>query len=168
MFKSSGHSKSKPSPDSLFGIDVDSVPPCPNHHPSVPSSLWILEAPLGRYWASLVAQMVKNLSAIPGTWVQSLGPEDPLRRKRQHTPVFLPRKSHGWRNLVSYSPRDHKESDTTEPLSMSTNVKPLLFHSFSLGPQNFRQNHLCCLILFSEVPRGAELGSEPLTFLFHQ
>ena len=29
-------------------------------------------------WASLVAQMVKNLPALWETWVQSLGWEDPL------------------------------------------------------------------------------------------
>ena len=29
-------------------------------------------------WASLVAQMVENLSAIQETWVRSLGYEDPL------------------------------------------------------------------------------------------
>ena len=29
-------------------------------------------------WASLVAQMVKNLPAMWGTWVRSLGWEDPL------------------------------------------------------------------------------------------
>ena len=31
-------------------------------------------------WASLVAQMVKNLSAMQDTWVQSLGQEDPLEK----------------------------------------------------------------------------------------
>ena len=31
-------------------------------------------------WASLVAQMVKNLPAIQETWVQSLGWEDPLEK----------------------------------------------------------------------------------------
>ena len=30
------------------------------------------------------------------------------------TPVFLPRESHGQRSLVGYSPKGHKESDTTE------------------------------------------------------
>ena len=30
------------------------------------------------YWDSLVAQMVKNLTAMQETWVQSLGQEDPL------------------------------------------------------------------------------------------
>ena len=38
------------------------------------------------------------------------------RRKWQPTPVFLPGKSLGWRNLVGYSPWGHKESDTTERL----------------------------------------------------
>ena len=32
----------------------------------------------------------------------------------QPTPVFLPVESHGQRSLVGYSPRSHKESDTTE------------------------------------------------------
>ena len=38
----------------------------------------------------------------------------PRRRKWQPTPVFLPRKSHGQRNLEGYSPWGRKESDTTE------------------------------------------------------
>ena len=35
-------------------------------------------APLAFFWASLVAQMVKNLPAKQGTWVRFLGWEDPL------------------------------------------------------------------------------------------
>ena len=31
-------------------------------------------------WASLVAQLVKNLAAMQETWVQSLGWEDPLEK----------------------------------------------------------------------------------------
>ena len=38
------------------------------------------------------------------------------RRKWQPTPVLLPRKFHGWRSLVGYSPWGRKESDTTEEL----------------------------------------------------
>ena len=38
------------------------------------------------------------------------------RRKWQSTPVLLPGKSHGQRSLVGCSPRDHKQSDTTEQL----------------------------------------------------
>ena len=36
--------------------------------------------PLQYSWASLVAQLVKNLSAMWETWVQSLGWEDPLEK----------------------------------------------------------------------------------------
>ena len=45
--------------------------------------------PLQCSWASLVAQMVKNLPAMQETWVESLGWEDPWRRAWQPTPVFL-------------------------------------------------------------------------------
>ena len=38
---------------------------------------------------SLVAQMVKNKLAMPETWVQSLGQEDPWRKDRLPTLVFL-------------------------------------------------------------------------------
>ena len=54
--------------------------------------------------------MVKNLPIMQETgfdpWVKKIL----WRRKWQPTPVFLPRKSHGQRNLVSYSPCDRKES----------------------------------------------------------
>ena len=46
--------------------------------------------------------------------VQSLDQEDPLERKCQPTPVFLPGESHGQQSLLDYSPWDHKELDTTE------------------------------------------------------
>ena len=38
----------------------------------------------------------------------------PWRRKWQPTLVFLPGKSHGQRSLGGYSPRGHKELDTTD------------------------------------------------------
>ena len=33
-------------------------------------------------WASLIAQLVKNLSAMQETWVQSLGWADPLEKEK--------------------------------------------------------------------------------------
>ena len=66
---------------------------------------------------TLVAQMVKNPSAMQETWVQSLGREDPWRREWQPTPVFLLRESNGQRSLaISQRIRHgaHKELDTTE------------------------------------------------------
>ena len=35
-------------------------------------------------------------------WIQSLGQEDPLERKWQPTPVFLPGKSHGLWSMAGY------------------------------------------------------------------
>ena len=62
----------------------------------------------------LVAQLVKNLTAMQETWVQSLGREDPWRRERLPTPVlFWPGEFHRL-----YSPWGGKESDTTEQLSL--------------------------------------------------
>ena len=41
-------------------------------------------------WASLVAQMAKNLPAIWETWVQSLGQEDPLEKEMTaHSNILL-------------------------------------------------------------------------------
>ena len=39
-----------------------------------------IDYPLQYSWASLVAQLVKNLPAMRETWVQSLGWEDPLEK----------------------------------------------------------------------------------------
>ena len=39
-----------------------------------------IDYPLHYSWASLVAQLVKNLPAMPETWVGSLGWEDPLEK----------------------------------------------------------------------------------------
>ena len=66
-----------------------------------------------------MAQMVKNLPAMQETQVLSLGWEDPLERRWQPTPVSLPRKSHGERSLVGCSPWGHKESGTTERLTLT-------------------------------------------------
>ena len=61
--------------------------------------------PLHHSWASLVAQMIKNPSAMWESWVWSLG---------WNTPVFSPREFHG-----QYSPWGHKELDRTEWISFS-------------------------------------------------
>ena len=63
-----------------------------------------------------ITQLVKNLPTMPTmreTWVQTLGWEDPWRKKRLPTPVFWPGELHGL-----YSPWCHKESDRTEQLSL--------------------------------------------------
>ena len=69
--------------------------------------------PLQYSWASLVAQLIKNLPTMQETWVRSLGWEDLLRRERLPTSVFWPGEFHGL-----YSPWGCKELDTTEQLSL--------------------------------------------------
>ena len=58
-------------------------------------------------------------SACDGGNVASIsGWEDPRRRAWQPTPVFLPGEVHRQRSLAGYSPWGHKESDTTERLTI--------------------------------------------------
>ena len=45
----------------------------------------ITDAHWGLEGASLLAQLVKNPPAMPETWVQSLGGEDPLEKKGKAT-----------------------------------------------------------------------------------
>ena len=61
--------------------------------------------------ASLVVQMVKNLSAMREIWVQSLGQKDPLEKgMATHSSILAWNTPHGQRSLVGYSPWGHKES----------------------------------------------------------
>ena len=64
--------------------------------------------PLQYSWASLVAQLVKNLLAMREIWVQSLGWEGPLEKEKATHSSILAWKVHGL-----YSPGGRKESDMT-------------------------------------------------------
>ena len=67
----------------------------------------------GNTFASLVAQMVKNLPSMQETWVSFLGQEDPLEQKMAtHSSILA------WRIPWSEEPRrlqsmDSQESETT-------------------------------------------------------
>ena len=92
--------------------------------------------PLQYSWVSLVAQLVKNPPATQETWVQSLGREDPLeKRKANISPIFWPREFHGL-----FSPWGCKELDTTEKfyLYWLTHIRTLT----SLPPQDRAPYHL--------------------------
>ena len=65
----------------------------------------------------MVAQMVKNLSAVPETWFSPWVGKILWRREWLPTPLFLPEEFHGQRSLVGYSSWGHKESDTIEWLT---------------------------------------------------
>ena len=77
--------------------------------------------PLQYSWASLMAQLVKNLSTMQETWV-SLGWKNTWRRERLPTPVFWPGEFHGL-----CSPRGRKESDTAERPSFCVILQYLSF-----------------------------------------
>ena len=74
----------------------------------------VIDYPPQYTWASLVAQLVKNLPAVWKTWVWSLGGKTPWRREMLLTPVFFLGEFHGL-----YSLWGRKELDTTEQLWLS-------------------------------------------------
>ena len=73
-------------------------------------------------WASLVAQMIKNLPTMWEILVQSLSWEDPLEKRMATDSSIL-----AWRISWTegpggppYSPWGHKELDTTEPTQFTS------------------------------------------------
>ena len=89
------------------------VPPASNGHGFyvAPKILFDLRVTTV-HWTILVSQMVKNLSAMQGTQVQSLRHADPLDKRMAPTLVFLCGEFHGQRSLAGCSPCGHKETDT--------------------------------------------------------
>ena len=71
-------------------------------------------------WASLVAQLVKNLPAAWETWVQSLGWEDPLEKETATDSSILAWRIPWTEESGGYSLWGHKESDMTEWLKRRT------------------------------------------------
>ena len=61
-----------------------------------------------------MAQMVKNLPAVPETRIESMGQEDILEKGVTTHPSILAWESYGQKSLVGYSPRVCKESDIAE------------------------------------------------------
>ena len=82
--------------------------------------------------AFLVAWRVKHLPAMWDTQVQSLGSEDPWKRKWQPTSVFWPGEFHGL-----YSPWDRKEWDTNEQLHLINLLFSCSFVSDSLQAMDY-------------------------------
>ena len=76
-------------------------------------------------WASLGAHRVKNLPAMPETWVWSRdgSPGEGNGHPLQYSCLENP---HGQRSLAGYSPWGQKGSDTTERLSTHTQFPYLL------------------------------------------
>ena len=71
------------------------------------------------YWASLVAQTVKNLPAMWETWVHFLGWEDALEKGTATHSSVLAQEFPWTEEPDGLQSRGHKESDTTERLELS-------------------------------------------------
>ena len=72
------------------------------------------------YWigASLVAQTLKSMPVMQETQLQSLDQEDPLEKSIATHSSILARRIPWTEEPVGYSPWGHKESDTTEQLTL--------------------------------------------------
>ena len=72
------------------------------------------------YWigASLVAQTLKSMPVMQETQLQSLDQEDPLEKSIVTHSSILARRIPWTEEPVGYSPWGHKESDTTEQLTL--------------------------------------------------
>ena len=81
-------------------------------------------------WAPLMAEIVKDPSAMQETWAPTLCWEDPLEKEMATYSSILV-----WRipwteepnRLQSYSPWDCRESDTTKQLSLHFTYKQYIF-----------------------------------------
>ena len=89
--------------------------------------------------------VVKKPLPMQEMWVPSRDQEDPLEEGMQPPPVLLPAESLGRRSLVGYSPWGHKESDTTERLSMP----------YTDSLRNRRDSGLASEVSFGSVRRVA-------------
>ena len=69
-------------------------------------------------WVFPVAQTVKSLPTMQETPVQSLGRENPLEEEMATHPRILVWRI-PWTEEPGGSPQGHKESDTTEQLTLS-------------------------------------------------
>ena len=65
-------------------------------------------------YASLIAQLVKNLPAVQEAWVLFLDWKDPLEKEVATHSTILAGEFHGQRSLEGYGPWGRKEWDTTE------------------------------------------------------
>ena len=139
-----------------------------------------------KYWASLVAQMVKNLSSVQETWVQSLGQEDPLEKgMATHSRIFvwriswteepgrlpsmgLQRVGHNWTHFLKVWPKFISNlitlwSDTTERL----NWTKLMVREWGIcSAYSFKLVETCFMALYMDrLYKHFECAWEECSFL---
>ena len=107
------------------------------------SRKWPENLQLCWYWASLIAQLVKNLPAMQETWVRFLGWEDPLEKEMAtHSSILA------WRIPWTEEPGGLRsiglqESDMTEQLNHQTMLILEIYiytYTYTYIPLNIRFN----------------------------
>ena len=104
------------------------------------TNLSLIYSMLLLYWASLIAQLVKNPPAMWETWVKSLGWEDPLKKgTATHSSILV------WRIpwTGESSPWGRKKPDMTEQLSLvgpfSMKIKPSFISTNYSSRKQYKQ-----------------------------
>ena len=124
--------------------------------------------PLQYSWASLVAQVVKNLRAVWETRVWSLGREDPLEEgMANHSSILAWRipmdREAWWATVFGVTGLDTTERQSTAPPDTYTPLKLGCFNILPLGPWGFsidrqlgrRRCTLTCAVLSRSVVSGS-------------
>ena len=104
--------------------------------------------PLQYFWASLMAQLGKNLPAVHETWVQSLNWEDPLEKGKLPTPVFWPGEFHGLYRLWGHKV-DHDRATSTFTDSDSDSIQMQQNTHFSQVNMEYSPRSIISSVQFS-------------------
>ena len=92
-------------------------------------------------WASLEAQLVKNLPAVWDTWVRFLVGKIPWRRESLPTPVFWPGEFHGLYSMGSKSWTQLSDFQFSLSLTWRVLLSVYLFRLFILFMGFSRQEY---------------------------
>ena len=106
--------------------------------PTSPSAKWWFSNQCTSYWASLVAQTVKNLPAMQETQVRSLGQEDPLVKGEVTHPSVL-----AWR--IPW---------TEEPGGLQSMGLPRVGHDWATNTHTHTHTHIHTHTSYSKVNVG--------------
>ena len=96
-------------------------------------------------------QMVKNLPAMPETWVQSLGGEDALEEEMATHSRILAWEIPGRRSLAGCSPQGLKESGTSEATEQKSSAR---LESSFLGTAEMARAQRAGAVFSESLPRA--------------
>ena len=110
------------------------------------------------WWLSGKESACQNRRHGFDPWVGKI----PWRKKWQPTPVFLPEKSQGQRNLAGYRPWGHKESDRTEQLILSHKITKYFL------PKNQEQTEILDYACWKYSPKSSVSFNSTCNLVFRK